>query len=74
MEYYQIKQGTRHNDKWITPPSDITDMNMLIMLSNGLAKAMGHSKLNYADWGSGVYERNENGEYNCVVSNWDSSD
>lgn len=74
MEYYRVKQGCTHNDKWVTPEYPVTDESMLVMLSNGLATALGHTKPQYTDWGSGVYERNDKGEYNCVLSNWDSSD
>lgn len=74
-EYYELKQGmTGQNGDWLVAPSFITDRTMLTMLANGLAKALGHTKPNRAAWGTGVYERNENGEYVCVKSNWDSSD
>jgi len=73
-EYYRIYQGMFKDNKYIVPTFPVTDESMLKMLSIGIAKALGTVKPTTSGlWGSGIYERDEEGNYTCISSDWDTS-
>ena len=73
-EYYRIYQGMFKDNKYIVPTFPVTDESMLKMLGIGIAKALGTSRPVYpASWGSGIYERDEEGNYTCISSDYDTT-
>jgi hypothetical protein len=73
-EYYKIRQMVYSTDReWYYPIFPLTDEGVLKMMATGVAEALGHDNNHKATWGSGIYERDENGNYNCVSANWDTS-
>lgn len=69
-EYYLVYQF-RHGAE---PKFPLNDANMLGNLASGHAEALGHTKpVSQPVWGTGVYERDEDGEYTCIMDNYDTS-
>ena len=74
-EYYLVHQGmVDSRGNFIEAILPITDESMLKMLGIGIAKALGTSRPVYpASWGSGIYERDEEGNYICISSDYDTT-
>lgn len=73
-KFYKVLQGDTVNGHWVTPQFPINDENIALNLANGVAFEIDEQHAQFAPWGSGNWVKHDDGSYENVAWNFDSSD
>jgi hypothetical protein len=74
VKYYDINQGKFFDGKYYEPKFPLNKENIEFNLKVGTAKEITEEIANQgSSWGHGIYKVDDNGEYDCISHNWDSS-
>jgi len=75
MKYYRLVQGktSKVDGKWHEPKGMNTEGGFEFNMEHGLLTEITEQEAKYAQWGSGNYRKNEDGTFECVAADWDSS-